>query len=124
MHRTRLILGMMAAGALSAGAQDRRTVTEPTIPSACTTLTASLVPVGDSTIAEADERKLDTDRIQNALDHCGSGKAVVLAAGDSERRAFLSGPLQLRSNVTLVIGARTILIASRDPKLYDIDGRC
>src|SRR5207342_936997 len=99
-------------------------VVEPTIPGACTTLTASLISVGDSTIADGDEQKLDTQRIQNALDHCSAGKAVVLAAGDGERKVFLTGPLQLRANVTLVIGARAILLASRDPRAYDIDGRC
>src|SRR5665811_2128188 len=108
-----------------AGAQDRRTVTEPVIPPACITLTASLTVVGDSTIAEGDERTLDTDRIQSALDRCGSGKAVVLAPGEGEHRAFLTGPLQLRAGVTLVIGARAILLASRDPRLYDLEaGRC
>ncbi|MEP6731082.1 MAG: pectinesterase family protein [bacterium] len=109
----------------NAAAQDRRTVTEPVVPAACITLTASLVSIGDSTLAEADERKLDTQRIQSALDGCTAGKAVVLAPGDGERRAFLTGPLQLRGGVTLVIGARAILLASRDPRLYDIDaGRC
>ena len=117
------VLALLIAN--SAGAQDRRTVTEPVIPPACITLTASLTVVGDSTIAEGDERTLDTDRIQSALDRCGSGKAVVLAPGDGERRAYLTGPLQLRGGVTLVIGARAILLASRDPRLYDIEvGRC
>ncbi|MDB4914792.1 MAG: endo-polygalacturonase/pectinesterase [Gemmatimonadetes bacterium] len=110
--------------AATAAAQDRRTVVEPTIPAACTTLTATLLAVGDSTIAEADERKVVTDQIQNAIDHCGAGKAVVLAAGEGARTVFLTGPLTLRANVALVVGARAILLASRDPKLYDIDGRC
>ena len=101
--------------------QDRRTVTEPVIPGACTTLTASLVPVGDSTLAEGDESRLDTQRIQAALDKCASGSAVVLAAGDGQRNAFLTGPLQLRAGVTLVIGTRALLIASRDPRQYDLD---
>ncbi|MEO8621947.1 MAG: pectinesterase family protein [bacterium] len=120
-----LTLALTLPIADSAGAQDRRTVTEPVVPSACTTLTATLIAVGDSTIAEADERKLDTDRIQNALDHCASGKAVVLAPGSGDHTAFLIGPIKLRAGVTLVIGTRALLLASRDPRLYDIDaGRC
>lgn len=123
MRRLALTLTLVAAARL--GAQDRRTVTEPVIPAACSTLTASLVAIGDSTLAESDERKLDTDRIQAAIDGCAKGKAVVLATGTGEQRAFLTGPLKLRGGVTLVIGARAILIASRDPRLYDIEtGRC
>ena len=119
------IAALVAVLAGSAGAQDRRTVTEPVIPPACTTLAATLVPVGDSTLAESDEGKLDTPRIQAALDACTPGKAVLLAAGPGDRRAFLTGPLQLRAGVTLVIGERAILIASRNPRLYDIEaGRC
>ena len=54
----------LAATALTvaavAGAQDTRTVAEPKVPIACATLTAALTPVADTTLAEADERKLDT----------------------------------------------------------------
>lgn len=111
--------------ATGANAQDRRTVTEPVIPTACITLSAALNLVGDSTVAEADERSLDTDRIQAALDHCDAGKAVTLTAGAGDRRAFLIGPIRLRAGVTLVVGARAVLLASRDPRLYDIEvGRC
>jgi polygalacturonase len=115
---------VVATTASSLRAQDRRTVTEPVIPPACTTLTAQLVPVGDSTVDEQHERRLDTERIQRALDHCPAGHAVVLAA-EGATRAFLSGPLDLRRGVTLVIGPRAILFASRDPRLYDLtQGSC
>src|SRR5260370_17244104 len=50
-------------------AQDSRRVSEPRIPPSCTILTASLTAHG-TTLAEADESKLDTRRVQNALDHC------------------------------------------------------
>src|SRR6185503_4794743 len=114
-----LLLGM--TGALHA--QDTRTVTEPKYPSACTTLTAELAPVADTTLADADERKLDTRRIQSAIDHCGSGQAVVLRA-DGEKRAFLIGPITLKRGVTLRVDTNAIVFGSRDPKEYDIDGRC
>jgi polygalacturonase len=98
-------------------AQDTRHVTEPVIPPACATLTAQL-SVNGSKIADADETKLDTARIQQAMDTCGQGKAVVLKAGGANH-AFLTGPLQLRAGVTLVVDGGATLFASRDPRLYD-----
>jgi polygalacturonase len=104
-------------------AQDTRHVTEPRIPRACVVLHARLAATNGSLPVEA-ERELDTDRIQQAIDHCASGKAVVLQA-DGSKQIFLSGPLTLRSGVTLVIDANTALVASRDPRVYDISpGSC
>src|SRR5215471_12091982 len=80
-------------------AQDTRNVTEPRIPQSCSTLTASLQSSGGK-IASTDETKLDTQRIQSALDSCSPGKAVELKAAPG-RDSFLSGPLQLRAGVTL-----------------------
>src|SRR5215204_647043 len=117
--RRRAIAAVAALfAATAAGAQDTRTVVEPKVPAACTVLTAALVPVGDSTLAESDERRLDTPRIQAALDGCAKGRAVVLRPSGNAR-AFLSGPLVLRAGVALVIDSGAILIASRDPRVYD-----
>jgi polygalacturonase len=104
-------------------AQDTRTVTEPHIPPACTTLAATIAaPNGN--LPTAAEHSLDTARIQSALDHCTAGHAVVLRA-DGPRNVFLTGPLTLRSNVTLVVDANTALVASRDPRVFDIaPGTC
>jgi polygalacturonase len=97
-------------------AQDTRHVTEPTISPACGTLDAQLTAHhGD--LAPTDESKLDTDRIQQALDHCGPGHAVVLHAAGGED-AFLSGPIELREGVALVLEKGVTLFASRDPALY------
>ena len=110
--------------AVTVGAQDRRTVSEPVTPPACITLSAHLAAVGDSTLAESDERRLDTERIQQAIDKCESGRAVVLAPSGL-LRAFLSGPLTLRPGVTLVVGDQVVLMASRNAALYDIEaGHC
>ena len=82
--------------ALAAHAQDSRTVTEPVIPPSCAVLTAKLAAIdGGRTLADADEGKLDTARIQEAMDTCAKGHAVVLKA-DGARNAFLTGPLDLR----------------------------
>jgi polygalacturonase len=114
-----------AAFAALASAQDTRNVTEPKFPASCALLTAQLATVdGGRSIAEADESKLDTARIQKAIDGCGRGQAVELRA-DGGRTAFLTGPLDLRSGVTLRIGAGAELFASRDPKVYELrPGSC
>jgi polygalacturonase len=105
--------------ASAAFAQDMRTVTEPRMTPVCTTLTAKLAATGGA-LAEADETKLDTARIQMAMDQCSPGRSVMLVAEVGGANAFLSGPLELRPGVTLVIGGGTTLYASRDPRLYDL----
>jgi polygalacturonase len=107
----------------NAFAQDQRNVTEPVIPQACVTLAAGLSSEAGK-LREEDERKLDTARIQQALDDCPAGRAVALKTAP-ERNAFLSGPLDLRRGVTLLVEAGVTLFASRDPSLYDVQaGRC
>ena len=100
----------------AAHAQDTRTVTEPVIPKSCAVLTARL-----STI---DETTLDTVRIQQALDSCPKGQAVELQA-TAGQNAFLTGALNLRSGVTLLVDAKTTLYGSRNPVDYEIrPGSC
>jgi len=120
----RFVFALVAATtARGAGAQDTRTVVEPRVPVACATLSADLTAVADTTLADVDERKLDTKRIQSAIDRCSSGRAVVLRAAGA-KRAFLIGPIALRRGVTLVVDSNVIVFGSRDPKEYDVDGRC
>ena len=57
--------------------QDTRVVKEPVIPQSCVVLDAKLQAVKDR-VAESDEQKLDTERIQKAMDGCKSGMAVEL----------------------------------------------
>jgi polygalacturonase len=116
---------IVAAFAAIASAQDTRHVTEPKFPASCAIVKAELAAIdGGKTIADADEAKLDTARIQKAIDGCGKGQAVELRA-DGARNAFVSGPLDLRSGVTLRISAGALLFASRDPKVYEVrPGSC
>ena len=107
------LLFLSSPALLSALAQDTRTVTEPKFPPACTTLKAQL-----ATLTDADETKLDTLRIQQAIDACKPGQAVELAP-TAASHAFLSGPLELRAGVTLLVDQGVTLFASRDPKLYE-----
>ncbi|SNT27103.1 polygalacturonase [Granulicella rosea] len=104
-------------------AQDSRNVTEPVIPPACATLDASLTRAG-KTLAPEDEQRLDTKRIQDAMDHCGKGKGVVLRAHGAAD-AFLSGPLELRAGVALVVDKGVTLFESRDAALFAVSpGSC
>ena len=117
------LVGVAGAWALglvvgSARGQDTRTVTEPKIPPSCSVLTARLTSHG-SALPDLDESKSDTGRIQQAMDRCKAGQAVELkAAGGND--AFLAGPLELRSGVTLLVDKGTILFGSRNPRDYDV----
>jgi polygalacturonase len=103
--------------------QDTRVVTEPRVPPTCVTLTAR-ISERHGAISIDDEQRLDTDRIQAAIYQCRPGEAVLLRK-DGKKDVFLTGPLQLRSSVILVVDAGTILAASRDPRLYDLSpGSC
>jgi polygalacturonase len=107
----------MLLSTIAATAQDTRQVTEPKIPASCVQLSAQLQAVGDK-LAEEDERKLDTARIQSALDKCKPGMAVELKPS-SGNNAFLSGPLEMRTGVTLLIDEGVTLFGSRDPAVYE-----
>jgi len=104
-------------------AQDTRAIVEPFFPQLCATLDAQLETSGGS-LALADEQKLDTARIQKALDKCGKGRAVELHVNEDDN-AFLTGPLELRPEVTLIVGVGVTLFASRDPALFAVSpGSC
>ncbi len=98
-------------------AQDARTVTEPVLPPVCRSLDAQLSFNGHS-LSPTDEAKLDTARIQQALDSCGKGRGVILRS-QGAANAFLSGPLELREGVTLIVDQGATLFASRDPVVYE-----
>jgi polygalacturonase len=104
-------------------AQDTRTVTEPKLPPACASLDAQLNTSGHSLAAE-DENKLDTARIQKGLDTCTKGHGVVLRTHGAAN-AFLSGPLELREGITLIVDKGVTLFASRDAAAFETSpGSC
>jgi polygalacturonase len=93
-------------------AQDTRRLGEPVVPLSCTGLNARLTKI--------EEDQPDTARIQEALDKCPAGQSVALAG-----KVFLTGPLQLRAGVTLLVEAGTTLYGSRNPRDYDVSpGSC
>ncbi len=128
MKRIVLTLSVLATlsffpAAQTLHAQDTRVVTEPVIPPSCTTLDAQLVKVGKS-LDPADEQKLDTARIQKALDTCAKGQGVELRTHGAAN-AFLTGPLELRDGVTLVIDKGVTLFASLDADVFAVSpGSC
>ena len=106
-----LVLPMLLGGTVLAHAQDQRQVSEPNLPPAC----AVLVATRSGPDAGATD---DTARIQQALSRCPAGQSVRLAPSN-QNLAFLSGPLDLPSGVTLVVERRATLFASSDPAVYD-----
>lgn len=92
----------------AAHAQDTREVRQPRLPPACALLFGDVANTGRD----------DAARIQAAIDQCAPGRAVVLSASN-EKRNFVSGPLTLKSGVTLVVDAGATLYASTDPRLFD-----
>jgi len=118
-----LSIPLLICFAATLPAQDTRTVSEPHFPSACVALDASIA-ANHGVISPQDEKALDTERIQHAMDNCAAGHAVVLRAR-GKKNVFLTGPIALRSGVTLVVSANTSLVGSRDPRVYDLaPGSC
>jgi polygalacturonase len=101
---------------------DSRSVSQPTVPATCQTLTAQLAASNEQFSSADESTPPDTSRIQSALNACaGSGQAVVLAPNGSNN-AFLSGPLSLPGSVVLVIQDGATLYASRNPANYQVSG--
>ncbi len=112
-----VIMGVNLVVSPSVSAQDMRTVTEPVIPPVCQTLAANLA-VKRGKLVKMDEGKLDTQRLQAALDQCAPGQAVELR-GSGTNAAFLSGPLTISRGVTLLVDRGVTLFASRNPRDFD-----
>lgn len=117
------LVGALVVCGTAGVSQDTRNVSEPSIPPVCRTLEAELVSANGS-IAEADESKLDTERIQQAINSCQPGTAVELRAVGN-KNAFLSAPLDLKAGMTLLVSSNTTLFGSRNARDYDLTpGSC
>nr|ANJ43652.1 glycoside hydrolase family 28 [Sipyloidea sipylus] len=99
MHSS-VVITLLLAVLQAVVAKDLRTVTEPKIPSACSSLSGT--------------GKDETSTIQKALTSCAKGKALHLASG-----TFLSGPLTIPSGVSLWVDSGVVLKASTNPNDYD-----
>jgi pectinesterase len=69
--------------------------------------------------ANASDARLDTARIQQALELCSPGRAVVLKS-DAGRTAFASAPLIIPRGVTLFVDTGVTLYASRELRDYSL----
>ena len=78
-------------------------VSEPSYPAKiCATLSAAITSQGgsiDAYDADGVHTRLDQDRIQKAIDGCSNGAVKLVAANGAD--GFLTGPLTLKSGVTL-----------------------
>ncbi len=121
--RATVLAAIMVGSIIQCFAQDTRRVEEPKIPHACAILRAVLTaPAGHLTTE--DESRLDTNRIQSAIDGCPAGQAVELAA-DGPRAAYLLSPIHLRKGVTLLVDRHVTIFASRSPRDFEIKpGSC
>ena len=104
---------------------DTRTLTEPSFPAVCQQLTAALTTNSSTQDLDASVDATTTNpdgaRIQAALNACaGTGQAVELSMDStSTYNAFLSGPLTMPSNVTLLVDPNVTLYFSRNVQDYD-----
>jgi polygalacturonase len=116
-------LATPAHAAVTLATGDSRPVSQPSVPSACTTLSAQLATGNEQFSSAQETTPPDTSRIQSALNSCGgTGKAVVLAPSGSDN-AFLAGPLNLPASVVLVVDQGATLYASRNPANYQVSGQ-
>jgi polygalacturonase len=101
-----LVAATRPAAAASLATGDPRSVSQPSIPASCATLSASLTTSNRQFSSAAEASPPDTSRIQSALNNCaGTGKAVVLAASGASN-AFLAGPLTVGGGEVLAAPAR------------------
>jgi polygalacturonase len=97
------------------GAGDTNLPAEPTIPPACKTLEATHNVTGNGSPSET---ALDTATIQSALSSCTAGQAVKLTASASNN-AFITGPLNIPSGISLWVDAGATLYGTRSTSVYN-----
>lgn len=114
---TTLVFVATVIFASTAFAQDLRNVRRPVFPPVCTTLKARLTS-GKALGSISSESRLDSPRIQAALNACPAGEAVALAPSHGHN-AFLVRPFTLPTGVTLIVRAGVTVYASRNPRDYD-----
>jgi polygalacturonase len=98
------LLGAATAGAQTVATGDSRSVSQPSYPAVCQTLSAQFTTSQRSSPPSSD----DTSRIQSALTACaGTGKSVVLAASGSNN-AFYSSMLTVNGEGLVVNSGVTL----------------
>jgi polygalacturonase len=118
---TAFLLLASSAGAQTLATGDSRSVSQPTYPAVCTTLSAQFTTSQRSSPPSTD----DTARLKSALSGCaGTGKSVVLAASGS-KNAFFTDSISVNSE-GLVINSGVTLYGNNSyqgqANLIDITG--
>ncbi len=98
------VLSIPSAGAQTLATGDSRSVSQPSYPVVCTTLTANFSSSSRASPPSSD----DTSRLQSALTSCaGTGKSVVLAASGSNN-AFYSDSLTVNGEGLVINSGVTL----------------
>src|SRR6185437_13834888 len=90
---------------------DSRSVSQPSLPGVCQTLTANLATSNEQFASTDEANPPDTSRIQSALTACKGTNESVELTNNGSNNAFLSAPLTVPTGVYLVINAGTTLYA-------------
>ncbi|MGA2889626.1 MAG: glycosyl hydrolase family 28 protein [Terracidiphilus sp.] len=99
-----ILLYAALAGAQTVATGDSRSVSQPSFPSVCDTLSAQFTTSQRSSPPSSD----DTSRVQAALTSCaGTGKSVVLAASGSDN-AFYTGKLTVNGEGLVINSGVTL----------------
>jgi polygalacturonase len=126
LHAVACLLFAASAGAQIVVTGDSRIVTEPVIPPVCTQLFAAITQVNNDipTSVDATNTNPDAARIQMALNNCSAsspGQAVELSIDPTGVfNAFLSGPLVMPPNITLLVDPGVTLFFSRNAQDFDL----
>ena len=86
------------------------------LPPACTSLDAQL-PSAVKSLTQADEGYWTLNEFNMPLTRAAGTWSCLTSHG--QNNAFLSGPLELREGVTLIVDKGVTLFASRDPAVYE-----
>jgi len=125
-HAAGILLFAASAGAQIVVTGDTRTVTEPVFPPVCAQLSAGIAQVNNDipTFVDATITNPDAARIQAALNSCSvnsPGQAVELSMDSTGiLNAFLSGPLVMPPNTTLLVDPGVTLFFSRNAQDFDV----
>ena len=111
MFLKRLFVGALSFLGMAVWAQDTRAVVEPVVPPVCVRLVAALTADANG-LAAGDEGKLDTARVQKALNECGQEGGGAFGWRRTQCvsfRAVVTG-----RGVTLLVDKGVTLYGSRD----------
>lgn len=115
-HRFHAILAAFLTLSGSAFAAD---FVAPPLPPAINFPSAKVVKVTDAG-AVADEKTLCTDAIKKAIDEAAAAGGGIVEFPKADK-AYLTGPIRFKSNITLQVDEGATIKFATDPKLYPLE---